>query len=54
MPERPAEIRDRRITHLAPLIPVVVPEGIDFLSKRVGNYQHNQAYGILLAQVWVT
>jgi YVTN family beta-propeller protein len=45
---------DRRITDLAPLIPVVVPEGIDFLSKRVGNYQHNQAYGILLAQVWVT
>jgi ABC-type transport system substrate-binding protein len=44
---------DRRITDLAPLIPVVVPEGVDFVSKRVGNYQH-PAYGILLSQVWVT
>jgi peptide/nickel transport system substrate-binding protein len=45
---------DRRITDLAPLIPVVVPEGIEFVSKRLSNYQHNPAYGILLAQVWVT
>jgi YVTN family beta-propeller protein len=45
---------DRRISDLEPFIPVVVPEGVDFLSKRTGNYQHNPAYGILLAQVWVT
>jgi hypothetical protein len=25
-----------------------------FVSKRVGNYQHNPTYGILLAQLWVT
>jgi peptide/nickel transport system substrate-binding protein len=45
---------DRQITDLAPFIPVVVPESVDFLSKRVGNYQYNPTYGILLAQVWVT
>lgn len=45
---------DRQITDLVPFIPAVVPGGVDFLSKRVGNYQHNPAYGILLAQVWVT
>jgi peptide/nickel transport system substrate-binding protein len=45
---------DRRIIDLVPLIPAVVPEGVDFVSKRVGNYQHNPAYGILLAQLWVT
>jgi ABC-type transport system substrate-binding protein len=43
---------DRRIVDLAPLIPVVVPEGVDFVSKRVGNYQH-PVYGILLSQLWV-
>jgi peptide/nickel transport system substrate-binding protein len=45
---------DRTITDLVPFIPVVVPENVDFVSKRVGNYQYNAAYGMLLAQVWVT
>ena len=44
---------DRQFTDLAPSVPVVVPEGVDLVSKRVGNYQYNSAYGILLAQVWV-
>jgi len=45
---------DRKITDLVPFVPVVVPESVDFVSKRVGNYQYNPLYGILLAQVWVT
>jgi peptide/nickel transport system substrate-binding protein len=44
---------DRAITDQAPLIAVVIPQGIDFLSKRVGNYQRNPDLGILLDQLWV-
>lgn len=26
---------------------------VDFVSKRVGNYQYNPQWSLLLAQVWV-
>ena len=26
---------------------------VDFVSKRVGNYQYNPQWGVLLGQVWV-
>jgi peptide/nickel transport system substrate-binding protein len=45
---------DREIVDLATVIPVVVPEAVDFVSKRVGNYLHNGSYGVLLDQLWVT
>jgi peptide/nickel transport system substrate-binding protein len=45
---------DRTVTDLSPWIPVLVPEGVDFLSERVSNYQHNPAIGVLLDQLWVT
>jgi len=30
-----------------------VPEGSDFISSRVGNYQYHLFYGALLYQMWV-
>jgi peptide/nickel transport system substrate-binding protein len=44
---------DRRITWDAPWVFIVNPSGLDFMSARVGNYQHNPQWGILLAQLWV-
>jgi peptide/nickel transport system substrate-binding protein len=44
---------DRQIVDDAPAIPLLVPQGIDLVSKRVGNYQRNPAWGIILSQLWV-
>jgi peptide/nickel transport system substrate-binding protein len=35
------------------VIPLVNPKRVDFLSRRVGNYQYNPQWGILLDQLWV-
>ena len=45
---------DRQIVDQAPAISLLVPEGIDLVSKRVGNYQHHPVWGVLLSQLWVT
>jgi peptide/nickel transport system substrate-binding protein len=45
---------DRQIVDQAPAIPLLVPEGIDLVSRRVGNYQHNPIWGVVLSQLWVT
>ena len=37
----------------APLLPTVNRRNVDFLSKRVGNYQYNPQWGALLSQLWV-
>jgi peptide/nickel transport system substrate-binding protein len=44
---------DRQIVNDAPAIPLLVPQGIDLVSKRVGNYQHNPTFGAILSQLWV-
>jgi peptide/nickel transport system substrate-binding protein len=44
---------DRQIVDQAPAVPLLVPQGVDFVSKRVGNYQHNPQWGIVLSQLWV-
>jgi peptide/nickel transport system substrate-binding protein len=44
---------DRRIVNEAAWLPLVTPKWIDFLSKRVGNYQYNPEWGMLLDQLWV-
>jgi peptide/nickel transport system substrate-binding protein len=41
---------DRQIVDQAPAIPLLVPEGIDLVSTRVGNYQHNPHWGIILSR----
>jgi peptide/nickel transport system substrate-binding protein len=45
---------DRQIVDEAPAIPLLVPQGIDLVSKRVGNYQRNPVWGVILSQLWVT
>ncbi|HET7857203.1 MAG TPA: ABC transporter substrate-binding protein [Gaiellaceae bacterium] len=47
-----AEI-DRDLTDLAPWVPLYTEYGADFVSKRVGNYQHHPLWGALFAQLWV-
>jgi ABC-type transport system substrate-binding protein len=44
---------DRQITDQAPLVPLVTPYSLDFVSARVGNYQYNSVQGVLLDQLWV-
>jgi peptide/nickel transport system substrate-binding protein len=44
---------DRQIVDQAPAIGLLVPQGVDLVSKRVGNYQHNPARGVILDQLWV-
>ncbi|MFY9927015.1 MAG: BTAD domain-containing putative transcriptional regulator [Streptosporangiaceae bacterium] len=44
---------DRQLTDLAIWVPTVVPNEVDLLSRRTGNYQHNPIWGVLLDQLWV-
>jgi peptide/nickel transport system substrate-binding protein len=44
---------DRRIVDQAPTIGLLVPQGVDLVSKRVDNYQHNPLWGVILSQLWV-
>ena len=44
---------DRRLTDQAPLVPLVNPTNLDLVSRRVGNYQNDPQYGVLLDQLWV-
>ena len=44
---------DREITDLAPWVPLVSLRFADFTSARVGDYQYNPIWGILLDQLWV-
>jgi ABC-type transport system substrate-binding protein/class 3 adenylate cyclase len=44
---------DREVTDRALLVPFINPKAVDFVSKRLGNYQHHPNYGLLVDQVWV-
>ena len=44
---------DHDIVQLAPWVFLQNPMRIDFVSRRVGNYQFNPQWGILLGQLWV-
>jgi ABC-type transport system substrate-binding protein/DNA-binding SARP family transcriptional activator len=44
---------DATVTDAGPWVPLVNPLGIVLVSARVGNYQRNPAFGILLDQLWV-
>jgi peptide/nickel transport system substrate-binding protein len=44
---------ERNLLSLAPLVPTYNGRGIVFLSKRVGNFQYNPQWGVLLDQLWV-
>jgi ABC-type transport system substrate-binding protein len=36
----------------APWVPLTNALGLDVVSARVGNYQHNPQWGILVDQLW--
>ena len=44
---------ERSILAQAPLLPVYNRSAVDFVSKRVGNYQYNPQWSVLLDQLWV-
>jgi YVTN family beta-propeller protein len=44
---------DRRLTDDAPFVALVNPDTTDFVSRRVGDYQYNPEFGVLLDQLWV-
>ena len=44
---------ERDLLAQAPIVPIVNRRNVDFLSKRVGNYQYNPQWGPLLSQLWV-
>lgn len=44
---------DRAIVDRAPLVPLFSLRQVDFVSRRVGNYQYHPQWGILLDQLWV-
>jgi hypothetical protein len=37
----------------APIIGLLVPQGVDLVSRRAGDYQRNPVWGVLLSQLWV-
>jgi YVTN family beta-propeller protein len=46
---------DKTVTDQAPLVPLDIPSTIDFVSRRVGNYQYSPQLGglVLIDQLWV-
>jgi peptide/nickel transport system substrate-binding protein len=44
---------DQEIMKKSPVVPVFNPKLIDFISKRVGNYQFSKQYYMLVGQLWV-
>ncbi len=44
---------DHAIVDQAPWVPLVNRLGVDIVSARVGNYQRNPQFGVLLDQLWV-
>jgi peptide/nickel transport system substrate-binding protein len=44
---------DWMIVDRAAAVPLANPRRVDFLSKRVGNYQYHPLWGMLLDQLWV-
>jgi YVTN family beta-propeller protein len=44
---------DRAVVDRAALVPINNPRDLEFTSRRVGNYQFNPQWGVLLDQLWV-
>jgi peptide/nickel transport system substrate-binding protein len=44
---------DRNVTDRAIVVPFLNLKAIDFVSKRVGNYQHHPEFDLLIDQLWV-
>jgi ABC-type transport system substrate-binding protein/class 3 adenylate cyclase len=44
---------DREVVERALVIPFLTPKAIDFVSRRLGNYQRHPVFGLLIDQLWV-
>jgi YVTN family beta-propeller protein len=44
---------ERELVNRGIVVPLVNPKSIDFVSRRVGNYQHHPVFGILISRLWV-
>jgi peptide/nickel transport system substrate-binding protein len=44
---------DHAIVDRAPVIPLITHKSLDFVSKRVGDYDSDPLSGVLLDQLWV-
>ncbi len=44
---------EREVVDQAIIVPVANGVNVDFVSKRLGNYQINPFLGMLISQVWV-
>ena len=44
---------DREITDASPWVLLVASKDVNFLSKRVGNYEYSPEMGMLIDQLWV-
>jgi ABC-type transport system substrate-binding protein len=44
---------DRLATDEAPWVPLITAGWVDIVSRRLGNYEANTVWGMLLDQVWV-
>jgi YVTN family beta-propeller protein len=44
---------EREVVDRAIIVPFANPKWIDFVSRRVGNYQHHPVLGMLISQLWV-
>jgi YVTN family beta-propeller protein len=44
---------DREIVNQAPVVPLFTLKNVDIVSQRVGNYQYNPQWGVLVDQLWV-
>ena len=44
---------DRQTVDEAPWVPLVSPKIVNVLSKRVGNFQYNPMWSMLIDQLWV-
>jgi YVTN family beta-propeller protein len=44
---------ERELVDRAIAVPLVNPNKVDFVSRRVGNYQHHPVFGVLISQLWV-
>jgi peptide/nickel transport system substrate-binding protein len=44
---------EREILAQAPMVPTYNRQAVDFVSKRVGNYEYHPQWGALLDQLWV-
>jgi peptide/nickel transport system substrate-binding protein len=44
---------ERDVLARAPIVPTANPKRVDFISKRVANYQFHPQWGALLDQLWL-